>query len=153
MLQKIFFWDGYIWQLGIGQRQRGGYFRVHSSFSWTKYRTEICIEKFCFFSWRLRYMVIKNYNRISAERKLSIIALWYFQNILGFSMNDASIFARYILCLALIAYLICWHKVRNIQRTSRRPLKKTNTVLVSFSKNKLKPFGEVVLKVKYKDHT
>ena len=39
-----------------------------------------------------------------AERKLSI-ALRYFQNILGFSLNGASIFARYILSLALITQL------------------------------------------------
>ena len=40
----------------------------------------------------------------------------------------------------------------SLKCTSLRPLKKTNTVLISFSKHKLKPFGEVVLKVKYKDH-
>ena len=33
--------------------------------------------------------------------------LWYFQNIFGLSFSEASIFARYSLCLALIAYLIC----------------------------------------------
>ena len=35
------------------------------------------------------------------------IDLWYFQNIFGLSFSGALIFARYILCLALIAYLIC----------------------------------------------
>jgi hypothetical protein len=35
------------------------------------------------------------------------MALWYFQNIFGFSLSDDSIFARYNLCLALIACLIC----------------------------------------------
>jgi hypothetical protein len=34
------------------------------------------------------------------------MALWYFQNIFGFSLSDASIFARYNLCLALIVIII-----------------------------------------------
>ena len=51
------------------------------------------------------------------------------------------------------ANVMSFRTYNNLKCTSLRPLKKTNTVLVSFSKHKLKPFGEVVLKVKYKDHT
>jgi hypothetical protein len=51
------------------------------------------------------------------------------------------------------ANVMSFKTYNNLKCTSLRPLKKTNTVLVSFSKHKLKPFGEVVLKVKYKDHT
>jgi hypothetical protein len=39
----------------------------------------------------------------------------------------------------------------NPKCTSLRPMKKRYTVLISFSKHKLKPFGEVVLIVKYKN--
>jgi hypothetical protein len=51
------------------------------------------------------------------------------------------------------ANVMSFKTYNDLKCTSLRPLKKTNTVLVSFSKHKLKPFGEVVLKVKYKDHT
>jgi hypothetical protein len=46
------------------------------------------------------------------------------------------------------ANVMSFKTYNNLKWTSLRPLKKTNTVLVSFSKHKLKPFGEVVLKVK-----
>ena len=39
----------------------------------------------------------------------------------------------------------------NLKRKQLPPLKKTNTVLISFSKHKLKPRGEVVLTPRYKD--
>jgi hypothetical protein len=51
------------------------------------------------------------------------------------------------------ANVMSFKTYNNLNCTSLRPLKKTNTILVSFSKHKLKQFGEVVLKVKYKDHT
>ena len=39
----------------------------------------------------------------------------------------------------------------NLKHGSLPPLKKTNTVMISFSKHKLKPHGEVVLTTRYKD--
>ena len=40
----------------------------------------------------------------------------------------------------------------NLKRRPLAPLKTTNTVLISFSKHRLKPCGEVVLSAKYKDN-
>ena len=48
------------------------------------------------------------------------------------------------------ANVISLKNYNNLRR--RPPLTKTNTVLISFSKHRLKPCGEVVLSTKYKDN-
>ena len=48
------------------------------------------------------------------------------------------------------AYVISLKNYNNLRR--RPPLTKANTVLISFSKHRLKPCGEVVLSAKYKDN-